>query len=377
VGVQLKLEWLQQKLWEATQQPNDTDCSNVEGLCPMNCRDDKLNCYLIDNNGFILVSKISKQIGKFLGEVDGSVTTQLANMGMLKKFLLEFNIFSFWHTDSLADGEYAELPKIHSKPQRLDGKVISVKKKEEFSSWLSHTHKHKKHDVLQPCDTEYPVFVYEPAIKEANGLIECGACQKMFLAQQVMNSNLVLLVTDATCDCSIFPSFALQAKEVKYIFSPAIPCTGFCVHNSSVKCDRMRSQKLRRRPDTCHAFHPEVRSVSFRKMPKIVEELQRFQPPQLCSCFCWLQKLFFCGDKVHGSPYIAPGLLFSHGPQTELDLITPEGLPSSTLYLQKFRIQQVMGSHWLETPHSPPQSSKSKMCFVAFNSEQLEMKRKY
>ncbi|XP_013923942.1 PREDICTED: voltage-dependent calcium channel subunit alpha-2/delta-4-like, partial [Thamnophis sirtalis] len=104
-------------------------------------------------------------------------------------------------------------------------------------------HKHKKHDALQPCDTEYPVFVYEPAIKEANGLIECGACQKMFLAQQIMNSNLLLLVTDATCDCSIFPSFALKAKEVKY--------------NNSVKCDRMRSQKLRRRPDSCHAFHPE------------------------------------------------------------------------------------------------------------------------
>ncbi|XP_026548867.1 voltage-dependent calcium channel subunit alpha-2/delta-4 [Notechis scutatus] len=236
----------------------DYRCNNVEGFCPMNCRDDKLNCYLIDNNGFILVSKISKQLGKFLGEVDGSVTTQLANMGMLRKvkmfdyqamckaphhhysgarpllspiytllaaakwmitdffiFLLEFNIFSFWHMDSLADAK----------------------------SVFHHAHKHKKHDVLQPCDTEYPVFVYEPAIKEANGLIECGACQKMFLAQQVMNSNLVLLVTDATCDCSIFPSFALQAKEVKY--------------NSSVKCDRMRSQKLRRRPDTCHAFHPE------------------------------------------------------------------------------------------------------------------------
>ena len=29
-------------------------------------------------------------------------------------------------------------------------------------------------------------------------------------------------------------------------------------HNASVKCNRMRSQKLRRRPDTCHAFHPEV-----------------------------------------------------------------------------------------------------------------------
>ena len=29
-------------------------------------------------------------------------------------------------------------------------------------------------------------------------------------------------------------------------------------HNASVKCNRMRSQKLRRRPDACHAFHPEV-----------------------------------------------------------------------------------------------------------------------
>ncbi|KAK9400111.1 voltage-dependent calcium channel subunit alpha-2/delta-4 [Crotalus adamanteus] len=248
VGVQLKLEWLQQKLWEATQQPNDTDCSNVDGLCPMNCRDDKLNCYLIDNNGFILTSKISQQIGKFLGEVDGSVTIQLVNMGMLKEvkmfdyqamckvphhhhsgsrpllspvytllaaakwlitdfliFLLEFNIFSFWHVDNLADAK----------------------------SVFHHAHRHKKHDALQPCDTEYPVFVYEPAIEEANGLIDCGACQKMFLVQQIMKSNLLLLVTDATCDCSIFPSFALQAKEVKYIFSLAmvvLDCNSLAVY---------------------------------------------------------------------------------------------------------------------------------------------------
>ncbi|OXB53137.1 hypothetical protein ASZ78_007226, partial [Callipepla squamata] len=97
-------------------------------------------------------------------------------------FLLEFNMSSFWHSDNVADA-----------------------------------HKHKKHDTLQPCDTEYPVFVYEPAIKETNGLIECGDCQKMFVAQQIASSNLLLLVTDATCDCSIFPPVLLDAKEVKYI----------------------------------------------------------------------------------------------------------------------------------------------------------------
>lgn len=39
-------------------------------------------------------------------------------------------------------------------------------------------HKHKKQDLLHPCDTEYPVFVHQTAIEEANGIIECGVCQK-------------------------------------------------------------------------------------------------------------------------------------------------------------------------------------------------------
>ncbi|KAJ7418023.1 hypothetical protein WISP_61512 [Willisornis vidua] len=231
VGVQIKLELLQRKFWMAMQQ-----CSALEGACPLSCQDDILNCFLIDNNGFILVSKIPEETGKFFGAVDGSVMTQLLNMGMFRRvtmydyqamckvpyhhhsgarpllspiyaflaavkwlisdfliFLLEFNMSSFWHSDNLADA-----------------------------------HKHKKHDMLQPCDTEYPVFVYEPAIKETNGLIECGDCQKMFVAQQIISSNLLLLVTDAVCDCSVFPPVPMDAKEVKYI----LPCTAG-MHNST------------------------------------------------------------------------------------------------------------------------------------------------
>lgn len=40
---------------------------------------------------------------------------------------------------------------------------------------------------------------------------------RMFVAQQITSSNLLLLVTDATCDCSVFPPVLLDAKEVKYI----------------------------------------------------------------------------------------------------------------------------------------------------------------
>uniref|UniRef100_A0A8B9GM14 Calcium voltage-gated channel auxiliary subunit alpha2delta 4 n=1 Tax=Amazona collaria TaxID=241587 RepID=A0A8B9GM14_9PSIT len=101
-------------------------------------------------------------------------------------------------------------------------------------------HKHKKHDILQPCDTEYPVFVYEQAIKETNGLIECGDCQKLCSYTQMTYIRVPWL-------CVVLITLPLL---------PLCVLNGLA-HNASVKCERMRSQKLRRRPDTCHAFHPE------------------------------------------------------------------------------------------------------------------------
>uniref|UniRef100_A0A3B5PYT3 Calcium channel, voltage-dependent, alpha 2/delta subunit 4a n=1 Tax=Xiphophorus maculatus TaxID=8083 RepID=A0A3B5PYT3_XIPMA len=130
-------------------------------------------------------------------------------------FLLEFNFCSFWHSEHFAD---AYVPK-------------------------------KKWNILQPCDTEYPSFIYEPSVKETNSIIKCGRCQKMFVVQQIPESNLLMLVVQGDCDCSRqYPPITLEPKEVKY--------------NASVKCDRMRSQKIRRRPESCHSYHPQVRFLT-------------------------------------------------------------------------------------------------------------------
>uniref|UniRef100_A0A8B9D2Q1 Calcium voltage-gated channel auxiliary subunit alpha2delta 4 n=1 Tax=Anser cygnoides TaxID=8845 RepID=A0A8B9D2Q1_ANSCY len=185
--------------------------------------------------------------GKFLGAVDGSVMTQLLNMGMFKKVTMyDYQAMCKipYHHHSGARPLLSVCISLHTAfpAGTVGGGFLLGYPQHCAKAVFHHSHKHKKHDTLQPCDTEYPVFVYEPAIKETNGLIECGDCQKMFVAQQIASSNLLLLVTDAACDCNIFPPVLLDAKEVKYIL---------------LLCDRMRSQKLRRRPDTCHAFHPE------------------------------------------------------------------------------------------------------------------------
>uniref|UniRef100_A0A8B9Q4U8 Calcium voltage-gated channel auxiliary subunit alpha2delta 4 n=1 Tax=Apteryx owenii TaxID=8824 RepID=A0A8B9Q4U8_APTOW len=191
-----------------------------------------LNCFLIDNNGFILISKRPAEC-----------TLTRVSQRQLHCLLLTACLFCFDCRVTMYD--YQAMCKVpyhhHSGAQPLLSPIYAFL---TAVKWLiSDFLMHKKQDTLQPCDTEYPVFVYEPAIKETNGLIKCRDCQKMFVAQQIASSNLLLLVTDATCDCSIFPPVLPDAKEVKYILL--------------LKCDRMRSQKLRRRPDTCHAFHPE------------------------------------------------------------------------------------------------------------------------
>uniref|UniRef100_A0A8D0F8H2 Calcium voltage-gated channel auxiliary subunit alpha2delta 4 n=1 Tax=Strix occidentalis caurina TaxID=311401 RepID=A0A8D0F8H2_STROC len=199
-------------------------------------------------------SFLCSQIGKFFGAVDGSVMTQLINMGITASLLSAASpsLASLVGTCSWPLSQRGDTGLLLRPTLPVLNASISVQTASMGSSALHFSpclltvaaHKHKKHDTLQPCDTEYPVFVYEPAIKETNGLIECGDCQKMFVVQQIASSNLLLLITDAACDCSFFPPVLLDVKEVKYILP--------------LKCERMRSQKLRRRPDTCHAFHPEV-----------------------------------------------------------------------------------------------------------------------
>uniref|UniRef100_A0A8C9MP93 Calcium voltage-gated channel auxiliary subunit alpha2delta 4 n=1 Tax=Serinus canaria TaxID=9135 RepID=A0A8C9MP93_SERCA len=202
------------------------------------------------------------QTGKFFGAVDGSVMTQLLNMGMFRRVTMyDYQAMCkvpYHHHSgarpllSVRSCHHAALPGwllLQSPSPSLERSQLARAGPvcpSHVSCLVPPAHKHKKHDTLQPCDTEYPVFVYEPAIKETNGLIDCGDCQKMFVAQQIISSNLLLLVTDTVCDCSVFPPVPMDAKEVKYI----LPCTE--------GCRRMRSQKLRRRPDSCHAFHPEV-----------------------------------------------------------------------------------------------------------------------
>uniref|UniRef100_A0A8C2IVV7 Calcium voltage-gated channel auxiliary subunit alpha2delta 3 n=1 Tax=Cyprinus carpio TaxID=7962 RepID=A0A8C2IVV7_CYPCA len=253
VGIQMKLEFFQRKFWTASRQ-----CAALDGKCSISCDNDEISCYLIDNNGFIIVAEDLSLTGVFFGEAEGAVMSKLVSMGSFKRyyctshslfwpllsmyfihlliysfmhafvclflsfqhllsllisficfhrFLVEFNLYSWWHSD------------LTIKAQR-GGKTMLV-----------------------PCDKEYPAFVSERTIKETVGNIDCESCVKSFVIQQIPSSNLFMVVIDNTCDCSDFGPVTMDPIEIMYILN------------------KKTFQKDRRRPDTCHPFHHEENSM--------------------------------------------------------------------------------------------------------------------
>ncbi|CAB1354116.1 unnamed protein product, partial [Coregonus sp. 'balchen'] len=228
VGIQMKLDFFQRKFWTASRQ-----CAALDGKCTISCDNEDCKCYLIDNNGFILVTEDYSQLGLFFGEVEGAVMNKLLLMGSFKRITLydyqalcrEYagstdSSCSFSHPFSIVKWLLTEL---------VMGKTMMV-----------------------PCDTEYPAFVSERNIKETTGNIDCEGCARSFVIQQIPSSNLFMVVVDNKCDCSSAPLVSMDPIEI--IISILNPSA----HNDCLKCDRLKFQKDRKRPESCHPFHPET-----------------------------------------------------------------------------------------------------------------------
>uniref|UniRef100_A0A3Q3A0P0 Calcium voltage-gated channel auxiliary subunit alpha2delta 4 n=1 Tax=Kryptolebias marmoratus TaxID=37003 RepID=A0A3Q3A0P0_KRYMA len=211
-------------------------------------------------------SNLSVFVSRFFGEVDGSVMAALIKMGMFKKI-------SLFDYQAMCKNSHH-----HASSARP---LLSVSLSSAFQhrnicllvTTLHSCMQQKKVEAMQPCDTAYPGFMYDPSIREANSLIKCGRCQKMFVVQQIPNSNLVLVVTQADCDCSRqFGPILLEPKEIKYILH------------------LMKSQKARRRPESCHAYHPKENAKECGKASSISLSFVLLSANLLLSMvlLCWM-----------------------------------------------------------------------------------------
>uniref|UniRef100_A0A6Q2YRV1 VWFA domain-containing protein n=1 Tax=Esox lucius TaxID=8010 RepID=A0A6Q2YRV1_ESOLU len=111
--------------------------------------------------------------------------------------------------------------------------------------------------MMVPCDTEYPAFVSERTIKETTGSIDCDGC---------------------TTQCR------LNLPEVTGVFLiSTISILNTSAHNESLKCDRLKFQKDRKRPESCHPFHPEENAMECGGVPGLSAPLTAALLPLLAT----------------------------------------------------------------------------------------------
>uniref|UniRef100_A0A8C7CI43 Calcium channel, voltage dependent, alpha2/delta subunit 3 n=1 Tax=Oncorhynchus kisutch TaxID=8019 RepID=A0A8C7CI43_ONCKI len=210
VGIQMKLDFFQRKFWTASRQ-----CAALDGKCTISC-----------DNEYLPLNKHLPQTGLFFGEVESAVMNKLLLMGSFKRITLY---------------DYQALCRVYA------GSSDSARSLSHVSTCVSFMSRGKT--MMVPCDTEYPAFVSERTIKETTGNIDCEGCARSFVIQQIPSSNLFMVVVDNKCDCS----------SVWFIISISI--LNPSAHNESLKCDRLKFQKDRKRPETCHPFHPEENAM--------------------------------------------------------------------------------------------------------------------
>uniref|UniRef100_A0A8D3BHF1 Calcium channel, voltage dependent, alpha2/delta subunit 3 n=1 Tax=Scophthalmus maximus TaxID=52904 RepID=A0A8D3BHF1_SCOMX len=253
VGIQMKLEFFQRKFWTACRQ-----CTALDGKCSISCDNEDINCYLIDNNGFILVTEEQSQTGLFFGEVEGAVMTKLLQMGSFKRITL-YDYQALCREYAGSSDSARTLSDPFSVVKWLLAELVIVIVRTGNSLWLhclSVTHaaqRSRGKTMMVPCDTEYPAFVSERTIKETTGNIDCEGCVRSFVIQQIPSSNLFMVVVDNKCDCSSAPPVTMDPIEIMYILSKR--------NTDSLKCDRLKFQKDRKKPESCHPFHPEENAM--------------------------------------------------------------------------------------------------------------------
>ena len=84
VGVQIDYDRFAQTFMEVTTGSQGLGYKTQSGDM-LSCKNDSIECYVLDNNGFVVISEDQNNIGKFFGEIDGTILNSLEQNNVFTK----------------------------------------------------------------------------------------------------------------------------------------------------------------------------------------------------------------------------------------------------------------------------------------------------
>lgn len=127
---------------------------------------------------------------------------------------------------------------------------------QQLSLWVCGSHHHGAH-----WNQVYPFYCVGPAAAAETGKGETTG-RKLEGDVPKREGLHPLPMYGEKCLSYLVPSFDPWNSEWEK--QPSETCLNYSQHNESLKCERLKAQKIRRRPESCHGFHPEasLRTIS-------------------------------------------------------------------------------------------------------------------
>ncbi|XP_074600888.1 voltage-dependent calcium channel subunit alpha-2/delta-3-like isoform X2 [Brevipalpus obovatus] len=253
--------------------------------CKVNCRSENIDCYLLDNSGFVIASEAEvyaddlSNVGRFFGEIDDKLFREFVDKGIYREVkmfdyqamcieiiqpsgpgvrllspldLIRRLVIWFWsklsmvlfelylgHYDKLISGNTYTLDSISFNEVIMDSQNIT-----KFKS--------DRPIKTQPYPCDKMVLIYEGNFSSSDRSVsdvysKCAECQLEYVVQPVPRTNLLIVVVESECASGCTPTRRkIQPYEIKY---PPESCI----------YERRRVNLTRQRPDAkdCRNFHPE------------------------------------------------------------------------------------------------------------------------
>ncbi|XP_077546416.1 voltage-dependent calcium channel subunit alpha-2/delta-3-like isoform X2 [Haemaphysalis longicornis] len=259
VGLQIKHSVFEEKFLNIS-----SKCENQKP-CLYTCGNEALDCFLLDNNGFVIVSSNRTQVGKFFGEIDDTLFISMVKYNVYKRVrIYDYQAICKDKVVPSGPANFRTSP-FHALWNVLGWVwkklVVIIMHFEVYNvfnlEWIVTSSDYDYGDYAaddampipsktraRPCDMEIDLYEMQPMEPEPikGKLSKCSdrSCDKQFIVQAVPSSNLVMLAVFTDCNCTSTPA-PLAPREV--------------VPDEAVFCNQ--SSLPRQRPDICINYHAE------------------------------------------------------------------------------------------------------------------------
>ncbi|GFG33999.1 hypothetical protein Cfor_04865 [Coptotermes formosanus] len=255
--------------------------------CKKTCASEELDCYVLDNNGFIILSESSDHTGKFFGQIDGTIMDSLVQDRIYKKVAVydyqgacldqkspysdDATRLSVIFTSTLCavysdDYENTNFDQYSTRDDGHVGNGGSTSETQTRQQLPANTPTSaflNNRTMPRPCDKRVDLYILQPDRLNTSGqfnplkgkLTNCHitGCERPFSVQKIPRSNLILLVVDTLCPCGS-KQLSITPQEVNYESLQGVAVTTQC---------RVKPQEAmyRRRPPKCMNYHPEESEI--------------------------------------------------------------------------------------------------------------------